>query len=73
MMHCLDTKYKNLGVRWYFGEFPQQPTLVRERLEESGYMVDKLRELMLLEHLSPEQQLELSMVLETISRVVMSI
>ena len=35
-------------------------------------MVDRLRELMLLGHLSPEQKVELSMVLDTISRVVMS-
>ena len=65
--------HRLLGVRWYFGEFPKQPTLVRERLESRGYMVDKLRELMLLGNLSPQQKIELDMVLETISRIVMSI
>ena len=65
--------HRLLGVRWYFGEFPKQPTLVRERLESRGYMVDKLRELMLLGNLSPQQKIELDMVLESISRIVMSI
>ena len=65
--------HRLLGVRWYFGEFPKQPTLVWERLESRGYMVDKLRELMLLGNLSPQQKIELDMVLETISRIVMSI
>ena len=64
--------HKLLGVRWYFGEFPPQPTLVRERLESRGYMVDRPRELMLLGQLSPEQKVELSMVLDTISRIVTS-
>ena len=64
--------HKLLGVRWYFGEFPPQPTLVRERLESRGYMVDRLRELMLLGQLSPVQKLELSMVLDTISHIVMN-
>ena len=64
--------YRLLGVRWYFGEFPPQPTLVRERLESRGYMVDRLRELMLLGQLSPIQKLELSMVLDTISRIVVN-
>ena len=50
--------HKLLGVRWHFGEFPPQPTLVRERLESRGYMVDRLRELMLLGNLSPVQKLE---------------
>ena len=36
-------------------------------------MVDKLRKLLLLGHLSPEQQIELSMVLDTISSIIMSI
>ena len=44
-----------------------------ERLESRGYMVDKLRELMLLGNLSPQQKIELDMVLETIYRIVMSI
>ena len=64
--------HKLLGVRWYFGEFSPQPTLARERLASRGYMVDRLRELMLLGQLSPEQEVELSMVLDTISRIVMS-
>ena len=64
--------YKLLGVRWYFGEFPPQPILVRERLESRGYMVDRLRELMLLGQLSPVQKVELSTVLDTISRIVMN-
>ena len=64
--------HKLLGVRWYFGEFPPQTTLVRERLESRGYMVDRLREIMLLGQLSPVQKIELSMVLDTISRIVMS-
>ena len=64
---------KLLGVRWYFGEFPSQPTLGRERLESRGYMVDRLRELMLLGQLSPQQKIELDLVLETISRIVMRI
>ena len=64
--------HKLLGVRWYFGEFPPQPILVRERLESRGYMVDRLRELMLLGKLSPVQNVELSMVLDTISRIVMN-
>ena len=62
--------HKLLGVRWYFGEFPPQPTLVRERLGSRGYMVDTLRELMLLGQLSPVKKVELSMVLDTISRIV---
>ena len=53
-----------------FGEFPPQPTLVRERLGSRGYMVDRLQELMLLGQLSPVQKLELSMVLDTMSRIV---
>ena len=53
-----------------FGEFPPQPTLVRERLESRGYMVDRLGELILLGQLSPVQKLELSMVLDTIYRIV---
>ena len=65
--------HRLLGVRWYFGEFPPSPTLVRERLGSEGHMVDKLRELLILGALSPEQKVELSMVLETISRIVMSI
>ena len=65
--------HRLLSVRWYFGEFPKQPTLIRERLESRGYMVNKLRELMLLGNLSPQQKIELDMVLETISRIVMSI
>ena len=64
--------HRLLDVRWYFGEFPPQPTLVRERLESRGYMVERLRELMLLGQLSPEEKLELSMVLDTISRSVMN-
>ena len=64
--------HRLLGVRWYFGEFPPQPTLVRKRLESRGYMGDRLRELMLLEQLSPVQKVELSMVLDTISRIVMN-
>ena len=35
-------------------------------------MVDRLRELMLLGKLSPVQKVELSMVLDTISRIVMN-
>ena len=65
--------HKLLGVRWYFGEFPPQPTLVRERLESRGYMVDRLQELMLLGQFSPEQKTELSMVLDIISLIVMNI
>ena len=61
-----------LGVKWYFGEFSSQPTLVRERLESRGYTVDRLRELMLLGQLSPEQKVELSMVLDTVFRIVIS-
>ena len=64
--------HRLLGVRWYFGEFPPQPTLVRKRLASRGYMDDRLRKLMLLGQLSPEQKVELSMVLDTISRIVMS-
>ena len=64
--------HRLLDVRWYFGEFPAQPILVRERLESRGYMADRLRELMLLLQLSPVQKLELSMVLDTISRIVMN-
>ena len=64
--------HRLLGVRWYFGEFPSQPTLVREGLESRSYMVDKLRELMLLGQLSPVEKLELSMVLDTISGIVMN-
>ena len=64
--------HKRLGVRWYFGEFPSQLTLVRERLESRGYMVDRLRELMILVQLSPVQKIELSMVLDTMSRIVMN-
>ena len=64
--------HKLLGVRWYFGEFPPKPTLVRERLESRGCMVDRLRELMLLGQFSPVQEVELSMVLDTISRIVMN-
>ena len=64
--------HKLLVVRWYFGQFPPQPTLVRERLESRGYMVDRLRELMLLGQFSPVQKIELSMVLDTISRIVMN-
>ena len=64
--------HRLLGVRWYFGEFPPQPTLVRERLDSRGYMVDRLRELMLLGQLSIVQKVELSMVLDTISRIVMN-
>ena len=64
--------HRLLGVRWYFGEFPPQPTLVRERLESRGYIVNRLRELMLLGQLSPVQKLELSMVLDTIFRIVMN-
>ena len=64
--------HRLLGVRWYFGEFPPQPILVRERLESRCYMVDRLRELMVLGQLSPVQKVELSMVLDTISRIVMN-
>ena len=64
--------HKLLGVRWYFGEFPPQPTLVRERLESRGYMVDRLRELMLLGQWPLVQKIELRMVLDTISRIVMN-
>ena len=64
--------HRLLGVKWYFGEFPSQPTLLRERLASRGYMVDRLRELMLLGQLSPEQKIELDIVLDTISRIVMS-
>ena len=64
--------HKLLGVRWYFGEFPPQPTLVRERLELRGYMVDRLRELMLLGQLSPVQKIELSMVLYTVYCIVVN-
>ena len=64
--------HRLLGVKWYFGEFPSQPTLLRERIASRGYMVDRLRELMLLGQLSPEQKVELSMVLDTISRIVMT-
>ena len=64
--------HRLLDVRWYFGEFPPQSTLVRERLESRGYMVDRLRELLLLRQLSLVQKLELSMVLDTISRIVMN-
>ena len=64
--------HRLLGVRWYFGEFPPQSTLVRERLKSRGYMVDRLRELMLLGQLSPVQKIELSMVLDTISRIIMN-
>ena len=45
--------HRLLSVRWFFGEFPPQPTLVRERLESRGYLVDRLRELVLLGQLSP--------------------
>ena len=70
---CLQNRHHRLlGVKWYFGEFPSQPTILRERLGSRGYMVDRLRELMLLGQLSPEQKVELSMVLDTISRIVMS-
>ena len=65
--------HKLLGVRWYFGEFPLLPTLVVERLESRGYMIDRLRELMLLGKLSPVQKVELSMVLYTISRIFMNL
>ena len=64
--------HRLIGVRWYYEEFPPQPTLVKERLESRGYTVDRLRELMLLGKFSPEQKLELSMVLDTISRIVMN-
>ena len=64
--------HRLLGVRWYFGEFPPQPTLVSERLESRGYMVDRLPELMLLGQLSPVQKIELLMVLDNISRIVMN-
>ena len=64
--------HRLLGVRWYFGEFPPQPTLVRERLESRGYMVDRHRELMLLGPLSPVQKVELSTVLDTISIIVIN-
>ena len=64
--------HRFLCVKWYFGEFPSQPILLRERLGSRDYMVDRLRELMLLGQLSPEQKVELSMVLDTISRIVMS-
>ena len=30
--------HRLLGVRWYFGEFLPQPTLVRERFESRGYV-----------------------------------
>ena len=70
---CLQNwHHRLLGVKWYFGEFPSQSTLLRERLASRGYMVDRLRELMLLGQLSPEQKVDLSMVLDTISRIVMS-
>ena len=64
--------HRLLGVRWYFREFPPQPTLVSERLASRGYMVDRIRELLLLGQLSPIQKVELRMVLDTISRIVMS-
>ena len=41
-----------------------------ERLESRGYMIDRLRELMLLGKLSPVQKVELSIVLDTISRII---
>ena len=72
VLHLQNRHHRLLGVRWYFGEFPPQPTLVRERLESKGYMVDRLRELMLLGQLSPVQKIDLSMVLDTISRIVMN-
>ena len=65
--------HRRLGVKWYFGEFPKQPILVKERLESRGYMGDKLREHMLLGNLSPQQKIKLDMVLEIIFRIVMSI
>ena len=37
-----------------------------------GYMVDRLRELMLRGQFSPVQKVELSMVLDTISRIIMN-
>ena len=64
--------YRLLDVRWYFGEFPPQPALVRERLVSMVYMVDRLRELMLLRQLSPVHKVKLSMVLDTISRIVIN-
>ena len=64
--------HRLFGVKWYFGEFPSQPTLVRERPASGGYMVDRLRKLMLLGQLLTEQKVELSMVLDTISHIVMS-
>ena len=73
--HALRPKSGRLSRRAtarYFGEFPLQPTLVRERLESRGYMVDRLRELMLLGQLSPVQKVELSRVLDTISRIIMN-
>ena len=64
--------HRRLSVKWYHGEFPSHPTLLRELLASRGYMVDRLRELMLLGKLSPVQKVELSMVLDTISRIVMN-
>ena len=64
--------HRLLSVRWYFGEFSPQPTLVRERLESRGYMVDRLRELTLQGQLSPVQKVELRMVLHTISHIDMN-
>ena len=64
--------HRLLGVKWYFGEFPRQPKLVRERLESRGYMDDRLRELMLLRQFSLVMKVELSMILDTISRIVMN-
>ena len=72
VLHLQNRHHRLLGVRWYFGEFPPQPTLVRERLESRGYMVDRLRDLMLLGQFSPVQKVELSMVLDTMSRIVMN-
>ena len=72
VLHLQNRHHRLLRVKWYFGELPSQQTLVKERLESMGYMVDRLREFMLLGQLSPEQKVELSMVLDTISRIVMS-
>ena len=72
VLRLQNRQHRLLGLRWYFEEFPRQPTLVRERLESRGYMVDRLRELMLLGQLSPVQKIELSMVLDTIYRIVMN-
>ena len=48
--------HRFLGVKWYFGEFPSQPTLLRERLGSRSYIVDRLREFILLGQLSPVQK-----------------